>query len=362
MNDQELLKDWLDECRTQSTRSIYAHMIGIFQEWYGKPLSSFLSLEPKEMRHIAIAFQNQAVEGWRPKCRIENKTFKGEPLKPNSIISVLCALQSFCACYDRPIKLKGKRLHTMMDLDSHTFSNGDFTKMFNVADVEEKAWLATHTSLGWEVSSILALKRKTVQNLIFKAQENRQKFVYFMDQRQKTGALRLGVLNPLALEWLAEWLKVSPAKIERSKNVYKKQVHVWNSDMLWSYMTEAGVVGLLERLCKEAHVTVTGYVNTHSVRKWVMSGLSRSGFNEWQTKFLMGKAIPVSDMTYLQTLQQEVEERYPKAYESYFDISGKTTMAISSEEREVLELLSNREMFDRLKAILESPKELIGQK
>lgn len=48
-----------------------------------------------------------------------------------------------------------------------------------------------------------------------------------------------------------------------------------------------------------------------------MSGLSRSGFNEFQIKYLMGKAIPMTDMTYLQTLREEIEEKYPTAYESY---------------------------------------------
>jgi hypothetical protein len=53
-----------------------------------------------------------------------------------------------------------------------------------------------------------------------------------------------------------------------------------------------------------------------------MSGLSHAGFNEFQIKFVVGKAIPASDATYLLTLQREVEERYPKAYESYLKIHG----------------------------------------
>lgn len=51
-----------------------------------------------------------------------------------------------------------------------------------------------------------------------------------------------------------------------------------------------------------------------------MSGLSRSGFNEWQVKYVLGKAIPMSDGTYLQSLEQEVRERYPKAYENYLNL------------------------------------------
>jgi hypothetical protein len=60
---------------------------------------------------------------------------------------------------------------------------------------------------------------------------------------------------------------------------------------------------------------------------------------------------------------EAMEKEYCKL-EPYINIfTGKTVeLAMSDMEREVLELLSNREMFDRLKAFLESPKELIGQK
>jgi len=51
-----------------------------------------------------------------------------------------------------------------------------------------------------------------------------------------------------------------------------------------------------------------------------MSGLSRSGLNEFQIKYVLGKSIPLSDGTYLQTLEQEVRERYPKAYEEYLNL------------------------------------------
>lgn len=48
-----------------------------------------------------------------------------------------------------------------------------------------------------------------------------------------------------------------------------------------------------------------------------MSGLSLAGLNEFQIKFLVGKAILATDMTYLYGLQQQIEERYPEAFENY---------------------------------------------
>jgi hypothetical protein len=69
-----------------------------------------------------------------------------------------------------------------------------------------------------------------------------------------------------------------------------------------------------------------------------MSGLSRSGFNEFQIKYLVGKPIPMQDMTYLQTLQQEIEERYPKAYEHFLNINlANVKVEVKGEEFKKLE-------------------------
>jgi hypothetical protein len=291
MNDSELLKDWLDERRTSGTRRVYESNIRAFKKWYGKSLSNFLELTPKEMRHSALIFQNEMTE-------------KG--MKPNTIINVLTALGSLCAHNDRPLLLRGKRVRHMIDLGSHTFTTSDLTKMLNVADVQGKAILTAFTSLGWEVSSVLALERVYIQNLISKAREEQKRFIYFLGQRKKTGVVRLGVLNPLAIDCIGEWFRTG-----------------WKGPYLFSYRTKEGVNGLLRHLCRDAHVTVTGRVHSHLIRKWVMSGLSRAGFNEFQIKFVLGKAIPLSDLTYLQTLQQEVEDRYPRAFDEYLDISGK---------------------------------------
>ena len=62
------------------------------------------------------------------------------------------------------------------DTTSHVFSNGDLSKMFQVADVKGKAILALATSLGWEISGFISLKRKTLQDIIDRAKETEQKF------------------------------------------------------------------------------------------------------------------------------------------------------------------------------------------
>ena len=55
-------------------------------------------------------------------------------------------------------------------------------------------------------------------------------------------------------------------------------------------------------------------------RSWLMSQLSRAGFNEFQIKYYVGKKIPITDLTYLRTLQQEIEEKYPETYKKHLCI------------------------------------------
>jgi hypothetical protein len=153
-------------------------------------VDEFLSLSQNEKRHEMILFQNE----WR---------------NANTANATLGAVNSFLETQNMKVSLKGKRRRIQLDLTSHQFTNGDLSKMFAVGDVKEKALLALSCSLGWEVSAILGFKREQLQGYIDKAKAESKQYFFFLSQRPKTGALRLGVLNPLCLKWLDKWLTLS---------------------------------------------------------------------------------------------------------------------------------------------------------
>ena len=297
-------KAWLDECRASSTRRSYSARIDRFFQWVNLTsalnVDEFLALPPEEKRHLALQFQNQ------------------KDLRANTACSILAALNSFLDCYEQKINFKGKVRRREMDILSHTFSNGDLSKIFELGNTKEKALISLACSLGWEVSSILGLPRKQLQGYIDRAKEEGKQYSYFMSQRPKTGAVRLGVLNPLALEWVDKWLTESKDDPHRKRKADKITADRVVSDVF--DLTEEGANKMLRRLAREAHFKATGRVHFHKLRGWVMSGLSRASLNEFQIKFLMGKTIPPTDMTYLASLQQEIEERYPKAYEEHLNL------------------------------------------
>ena len=53
------VKDWLSECRAFRTRRTYEVNIKRFFAWYGRPVDEFLKLDPKDMRHLALKYQNE---------------------------------------------------------------------------------------------------------------------------------------------------------------------------------------------------------------------------------------------------------------------------------------------------------------
>jgi hypothetical protein len=294
------VKRWLEECRTESTRRTYASSIIKFFRDTSLGVDDYLSLPSEEKRHIALQYQNRDD-------------------RPNTIIAVLTALNSFLDTYDMKINFKGKKIRHQIDLDSHNFSNGDLAKMFDLGNTKEKALIALGVSLGWEVNAVLGLPRKQLQSYVDRAKAEGKQFFYFTSQRKKTGVPRLGVLNPLCLEWCAKLLIEIDGAARRKRSKYGGRTFIV-SDVF--DIGAEGANRILVRLAKQAHIVTTGRVHFHKLRGWLISGLSHAGFNEWQVKFLVGKAIPATDSTYLYGLQEQIEERYPTAYESYLNIKN----------------------------------------
>jgi len=313
-----LVSDWLAEKRSNTTRRSYLYRLKKFLDYHSITPNQLLEMSPKEARTLALRYQNENTK-----------------LSNNTLLGRLTAVASFMDHYDKPINWKrGTRVRPRPDTKSHVYTNGDLSRMFEVADTRDKAILALASSLGWEISGFVDLKRETLRKLIDRAKDTGEQFVYFKNIRQKTGQPRMGVLNPLALEWCAKWLKLSENLPRREREsdainpitlTAKRRV----SDIF--DLTGNGIRNAMSNLAKKANLKLTGKTRFHNIRKWVMSGLSRSGFNEFQIKYVLGKAIPMSDQVYLQTLEDEIRERYPEAYESYLNLS--TTISKDMKKR-----------------------------
>ena len=318
------VQKWLRLKRSPTTRYNYALRLKYFLEHFKMNVDELLEMSAKEVRELCLIYQNEA------------KTKKGKPLSSNAILARQTAVASFLDYCDKPIEWKrNTKVKPRADVTSHVFSNGDLSRMFEVGDVRDKAMLALATSLGWEISAFVDLKRESLRQILERQEETGEEFVYFRQIREKTGEPRLAILNPLAIKWTRKWFKDSE-KSSKKERVGKPRSHdskLRISDIF--DLTGRGILSRIKVLGRRAGLKTTGNLRFHNIRKWVMSGLSRSGMNEWQVKYVLGKSILMSDATYLQTLEQEVRERYPSAYENYLNLETsvprKTVEAVSKD-------------------------------
>jgi integrase len=343
------VQEWLSEFSKHSTKRNYEQNLDKFLTKTNMSVDELIAISPTDLKHKILTYRVKQLE---------------DDKEQNSVLAYITAVRSFCGYLNKPIKFRRGQLGKVKaDVDSHVFGNGDLRELFEVANTQGKAILATATSLGWEISAFLSLEREKVASIINHAKANKEAFIFREDIRSKTGEPRLAIFNPLAITWLSRYLEV---RTDKSKYLFP--------------FTQNGLTKYLHRLAIDAKIETTGKVRFHNIRKWLMSSLSRSGFNEFQIKYVLGKSIGVSDRTYLQTLRTEIAEKYPKIYDNYLNISptpngnGKVSklsedVAQLKEQVEQLRLdnFSLKYDFDTLKSIvmeqgIKNPEKILRQR
>jgi hypothetical protein len=317
LNSDASIESWLSEFNKKSTRHQYASRLVRFLQATNVSIADIRKMDSKEIKKLFLTFQAE-------------QTKKG--FKNNGILSIITAIRSYLLTIDKVVTFrKGQLLNLEADNNSHAFTNGDLKLLFEVGNTFEKALIATAVSEGWEISAFLEQDRDVITKRLAHATQNSEKFIFFTNTRQKTGVARFCVLNPLAIEWLTKYLASRK-----------------DDDARLFPITQDGVQKLLYRLSEQSGLKTTGSLRFHNIRKWLMSRLSRCGFNEFQIKYLMGKSINISDSTYLQTLQSEIEDKYPIVYNDYLNIDFKGASGVSKEQEKRLGELEKQLVIERL--------------
>jgi hypothetical protein len=343
-----LVIEWLAEIRRETTRETYIYRFSNFLSYHELTPEELLKLSPKDSRTLCLRYQNE-------------NTQKAE----NTRLGVLSTVSSFLAHHEKPIYWKrNQKLRPRGDVSSHIFTNGDLVKMFEVANIRDKSILALATSLGWELDGFVDLKKKTLRDLLDRAKSNNEQFIYFRNVRQKTGVPRVGIINPLAREWLEKWFNVSKNTPQQIRNLNSRRLTAKERVTDVFDLTGNGVRYALQILAKKANLKLTGRIRFHNLRKWTMAGLSRGGMNEFEVKYCVGKSIPMSDFVYLTNIEDAIKEKYPEAYENYLNlnptVSPKAMTTLSQEidqlKEENLELKQQLNDFklndDQVQALL----------
>lgn len=321
--NENIVEEWISTYKTEATQKTIRYRFNRFLKWSKLTGEELGKLTTKEAKTLALQYQSAAIK-------------KG--VKNNTILAVINSVRAFFGHLERPLRLKGKLVEQKMATGYHKFSNGDLGQMYNVGNAFDKALLAVGVSLGWEISEILNLDLKQVEMYVHRARETNAEFFSFESQRKKTGAHRFGILNPLALEALERYFGVEKLADGKLFDV-----------------TDPGANKLLRRLAREANISLTGKIRWHNLRKWLMSKLSKAGFNVFQIKYVMGKKIPITDLTYLENIAENIMGKYPEAYRKYLSILRYET---KNQTDEIAEL---RKELEETRLIMRGMQKLYGK-
>jgi hypothetical protein len=228
--------------------------------------------------------------------------------KINSVLLTVTALRSIATEFDKTIKFRKGALDKIEeDQNSYEITSSDLARLFEVSDLTERAILATAASLGYDISSFLSLDRQKIRALVERAISEREEWASWVDNRKKTSAKRLNVLNPLVIKYLKLYFDAG------LKN---------NSERLFPY-AESGISTMLRRLFDKASINANGQkIRFHSVRKWLMTKLNEAGLSVYSVKLILGKEIDVADSTYLNHLEQTALADYKRVYEQYLTFTN----------------------------------------
>lgn len=353
--------DWLSQYRG-STFINYKAAFKMFYKWQKKTdvdptedqLVEFSKELVKEYRDNPIDFSKNMgkfVIKWQ-------NVMLDQGVRRNTARLRVMALRSFFQSETNGIKVKNGVIAAEEEAyDEHQFSLEDLRRMFKVGDLKERTILVTAVSLGWGVADFSNLKRDFVKDLVNKAVESNEKFYPFDWERGKEKSKILGILNPDALEYLAQWL------------AYNEK---YGSTWLWGdgaseKLDDESFSEIMKRLVERAQIKTTGKIRFHLIRKYVMDSMSRN-MNAYEVKLLVGKKIPISEKTYLRGLKNSVFEKYIKAYPTTLCLSANgnnvaTTEKIKNLEAEVSNskeiLVEHDKEVNQLKAQLDESKSKI---
>lgn len=234
-------------------------------------------------------------------------------------------------CIEVKIK-RGAIAKAKMAMGEHEFRLEELQRMYRVGDIQDKARLATALSLGWGAQDFLTLEWSFVEPYL---NEDLEAPVSFWYERAKTGSPSRSHLTHEAIESLREWRRVA----SESKYVF--------SGYNENHLTHDALNAWIKSLVRRAKIETRGKIRFHLIRKFLMSQLSSSGMNQWETKLCVGKSIPTDILTYLKDLTEDLRNKYVNA-EPRFALTGFTNMNHSKMEELEKRMNDNEQMLEAL--------------
>jgi len=303
MSEMKPKEEWLKEYSKENTIRKHSQNFDEFCQWANtndiKLVEEYKTSDPREFS-----------KKWGKKILQYYNSFIEKGSKINTARTKTIAPRAFFKSQCIEVKIKrGRIAQAQIAMGEHEFILKEFQKMYQVGNIEDKARLATAISLGWGAYDFVHLEWSFIEPYLA---ENLELPVAFWFERKKTGAPSRSHLTHESVEALRMLRDITP----------KSSQYVF-SGRNGKNLTEDALNDWLKSLIRRAKIQTRGKIRFHLVRKFLMSQLSASGMNQWETKLAVGKSIPSDILTYLKDQAQNLREKFMNA-ESRFALSGLT--------------------------------------
>jgi len=295
-------EEWLREYSKEGTKKNHGINFDEFCQWVNtddiKLVEEYKTSDPREFSKKwgkkIVQYYNHLIEKGKKINTARTKTIGARAFFKSQCIEV-------------KIK-KGAIGKSQIAMGEHEFILEEFQRMYRVGNIRDKATLTTAISLGWGAYDFVHLEWSFIEPHLA---ENLEAPIAFWHERKKTGAPSRSHLTHEAIEALRTWKTVAPQTPyvfsgENGKPLSGDALNDW-----------------LRSLTKRTQIQTRGKVRFHLIRKFLMSQLSASGMNQWETKLAVGKSIPSDILTYLKDQAQNLREKFMNA-ESRFTLTGLT--------------------------------------
>jgi site-specific recombinase XerD len=278
---------------------------------------------------------------WQREVSRKIQTYYNELKKTkaiNTARSYVTPIRSFSSSYCVMLKVetdKPQRAH-----GQHIFTQNDIAKIFSVADPKEKAIIAFGVATAFNAEQLIEMKRKEIEPIVNRAISENADFTGYEYTRSKTKEEGYCILSKHTVTVLKEWL-------DYGDNWRKEHGYEPSEWLFWSngdHISENGLEFVLKELVKKANIVVSGSVSWHLIRKYVFTQLLKSGFNAFEAKHYLGKALETSDSTYIQSLHETMFQKFKdSAYDNLkLLINGNGTRIKIEELEERIKTLEER--------------------
>jgi len=287
------VKEFLDSISNKHTRKEYRYGTKKFCEWFNKSPEEILEmrkddLTPRPNENI-IESKHRAKQFERVIEQFHAHLIK-QGYSINTARTSTLGIRQLFRYYEMPVQMRSgsKISQTVKTNKSFPLRIEHVRAMFKVADLKERVLLALATDLALRVSDFRNIKKIDLPDL------SQEPPIPFDVMTSKENVVAHGFLSAETIELLKIYLKsirdlnnpyLFPSNGKKAKSV--DRINSW-----------------LRKLAENAKIDTRGKrLSFHCFRKMFLSACIDSGIGLTAGKKMCGKAIPLSDDTYLTTVQ-----------------------------------------------------------